>query len=64
MPAPIQDFSGKSVLVTGAGKGIGRAIAKMLSERGASVVAISRTAADLESLRAETGCPHDCCRSC
>lgn len=50
------DFAGKSVAVTGAGKGIGRAIVKMLAGRGASVVAISRTAADLESLAAETGC--------
>ncbi|MDQ6433350.1 SDR family oxidoreductase [Mesorhizobium sp. LHD-90] len=50
------DFSGKSVLVTGAGKGIGRAIAKMLLGRGASVVAVSRSAEDLESLSRETGC--------
>jgi NAD(P)-dependent dehydrogenase (short-subunit alcohol dehydrogenase family) len=50
------DFTGKSVLVTGAGKGIGRAIATMLAERGATVVALSRTASDLESLAAEIGC--------
>ncbi len=50
------NFSGKSVLVTGAGKGIGRSIATMLAERGADVVAISRSAADLDSLREETGC--------
>lgn len=50
------DFQGRSVLVTGAGKGIGRATAKLLSGRGASVVAISRSAADLETLRAEIGC--------
>ena len=49
-------FSGKSVLVTGAGKGIGRAIATMLAERGADVVALSRSAADLDSLRDEIGC--------
>ncbi len=52
----LNGFSDKSVLVTGAGKGIGRAIAKMLAERGARVVAISRTAADLDSLKTETGC--------
>ena len=49
-------FSGKSVLVTGAGKGIGRAIVTMLVGRGAEVVALSRSAGDLESLSAETGC--------
>jgi L-xylulose reductase len=50
------DFQGKRVLVTGAGKGIGRATAVMLASRGAEVVALSRTAADLDSLRAATGC--------
>lgn len=50
------DLSGKTVLVTGAGKGIGRAIAKAAAARGASVVAMTRTAADLESLEAEIGC--------
>lgn len=49
-------FAGKSVLVTGAGKGIGRAIASMLAQRGAEVVALSRTAADMESLANEIGC--------
>lgn len=50
------DLSGKTVLVTGAGKGIGRAIAKAAAARGASVVAMTRTAGDLESLEAEIGC--------
>ncbi|MQT14266.1 SDR family oxidoreductase [Segnochrobactrum spirostomi] len=50
------DLSGKTVLVTGAGKGIGRAIAKAAAARGASVVAVTRTAGDLESLEAEIGC--------
>jgi NAD(P)-dependent dehydrogenase (short-subunit alcohol dehydrogenase family) len=50
------DFQGKSVLVTGAGKGIGRSTAKLLSERGAQVVAMTRTKEDLESLEGETGC--------
>lgn len=48
-------FSGKSVIITGAGKGIGRATAQLLAQRGAEVVAISRTQSDLDSLRAETG---------
>ncbi|ODN67443.1 SDR family oxidoreductase [Methylobrevis pamukkalensis] len=50
------DFSGKSVLVTGAGKGIGRATAKMLAARGAEVIALTRSQDDLDSLAAEIGC--------
>ena len=49
-------LSGKRALVTGAGKGIGREIVAALARRGAAVVALSRSAADLEALRAETGC--------
>lgn len=55
MPEATQDFSGKTVVVTGAGKGIGRSIALMLARRGAGVVAISRSAKDLASLDKETG---------
>jgi L-xylulose reductase len=50
------DFTGKRVLVTGAGKGIGHEIAAYLARSGAEVVAVSRSAADLESLHAEIGC--------
>ncbi len=50
------DLTGKTALVTGAGKGIGRDIAVYLTECGASVVAVSRTQADLDSLRAQIGC--------
>ena len=50
------DFKGKTVIVTGAGKGIGRAIAGMLVERGAHVVALTRSAADVEVLREELHC--------
>ncbi|QDC10019.1 SDR family oxidoreductase [Oceanicola sp. D3] len=49
------DFKGRTAIITGAGKGIGRATAQLLAARGAQVVAIARTAADLESLAAETG---------
>lgn len=48
-------FHGQRILVTGAGKGIGRAIAQRLHADGAHVIAVSRTAADLDALRAEIG---------
>ena len=50
------DFSGRRVLVTGAGKGIGRVTAKILAGEGAEVVALSRSAEDLESLKGEIAC--------
>ncbi len=50
------DFGSKRALVTGAGKGIGREIARHLAACNAEVVALSRTEADLASLRAEIGC--------
>jgi NAD(P)-dependent dehydrogenase (short-subunit alcohol dehydrogenase family) len=43
----VHDFSGKRVLVTGAGKGIGRETAQLLARFGAEVVALGRTVADL-----------------
>ncbi|MFN8375556.1 MAG: glucose 1-dehydrogenase [Anaerolineae bacterium] len=50
------NFKGKRALVTGAGKGIGREIAAVLTECGARVVALSRTREDLDALKAELGC--------
>jgi len=44
---------GRVALVTGAGRGIGRATALLLAERGARVFAVSRTAPELEALAQE-----------
>jgi L-xylulose reductase len=50
------DFKSRRALVTGAGKGIGRAIAVELHRFNAQVVAVSRTQTDLEKLKDEIGC--------
>jgi NAD(P)-dependent dehydrogenase (short-subunit alcohol dehydrogenase family) len=44
---------GRVTVVTGAGRGIGRATAIMLAGRGARVLGVSRTASELESLARE-----------
>jgi 3-oxoacyl-[acyl-carrier protein] reductase len=46
-------LSGKKVIVTGAGKGIGRAVALAIAENGADLCVASRTSADIESLVTE-----------
>ncbi|WMY08880.1 SDR family oxidoreductase [Paraburkholderia phenoliruptrix] len=50
------DFSGRSILVTGASSGIGRATVEMLCACGADIVAAARNANELARLAEETGC--------
>ena len=47
-------LAGKRIVVTGAGRGIGRACAATCARLGAQVIAVARTAADLDSLAAES----------
>jgi NAD(P)-dependent dehydrogenase (short-subunit alcohol dehydrogenase family) len=53
----VPDFrlDGLRAVVTGAGRGIGRGCALALAACGAEVVAVSRTAAELEAVAEETG---------
>jgi NAD(P)-dependent dehydrogenase (short-subunit alcohol dehydrogenase family) len=46
------DFVGKTALITGAGRGIGRAVALGLGAAGARVVLLARTTAQLDETRA------------
>jgi len=48
------DLKNKNALITGAGKGIGKAIAIALAKEGVNVILVSRTQADVDELAAET----------
>jgi NAD(P)-dependent dehydrogenase (short-subunit alcohol dehydrogenase family) len=48
-----KEFSGKSALVTGAGRGIGRGCALALAAGGAKVTVVARNVAELEAVVAE-----------
>jgi 3-oxoacyl-[acyl-carrier protein] reductase len=50
---------GRKALVTGASKGIGQACAEILAEEGCDVVLVSRTAADLDKVRAKIAAEHN-----
>ena len=49
----MQSLKGKTALITGAGKGIGKAVALALAEEGVNVVLVARTAADVEAVAKE-----------
>lgn len=51
----MNDFNGKTILVTGASGGIGGATVRKLAARGADVVAAGREEAGLEKISADTG---------
>lgn len=51
LPPRSQALYGKTVLVTGAGRGIGYSCALACAKAGAEVIAVARTAADLEKLK-------------
>lgn len=51
----MSSFRGRTALVTGGGRGIGRAVAKRLAEGGARVVVMGRTEAEIAAVARETG---------
>jgi len=48
------DLKNKNALITGAGKGIGKAIAIALAKEGVNVILVSRTQTDVDQLATET----------
>jgi 3-oxoacyl-[acyl-carrier protein] reductase len=50
-----KSLKGKTAIVTGASKGIGRGIARRLGEAGLNVLVVSRTIGDAEKVAAEIG---------
>src|SRR5688572_16777074 len=51
----IENFTGKTALVTGSGQGMGRAIATVLAQRGANVVINDVDAASAEATATDLG---------
>ena len=49
----MESLSGKNALVTGAGKGIGKAVAIGLAKEGVNVALLARTASDLQAVADE-----------
>ncbi|MBO9406964.1 SDR family oxidoreductase [Shimia sp. R9_1] len=51
----MSDFSGKTVAITGASRGIGASAARLFAEAGANVVLLARSSGDIEAIAAEIG---------
>ncbi|RME84163.1 MAG: 3-oxoacyl-[acyl-carrier-protein] reductase [Planctomycetota bacterium] len=49
------DFKGKTVVITGASRGIGKAIAQAFAEKGANLVLVARNGEKLEEVKREMG---------
>jgi 3-oxoacyl-[acyl-carrier protein] reductase len=49
----MQSLKGKNALITGAGKGIGKAVALALAAEGVNVILLARTAADIDQVAKE-----------
>ena len=52
------DFTGKKILITGAGRGLGRHLTKAMADAGAEVFALAKDKKQLESLVAESSGVH------
>ena len=59
----LTSIAGRSVIVTGASKGIGKGIARVFANQGAKVLVVARTLADAEACAEQVVVPEDvsCC---
>ncbi len=51
----MSNFSGKTVAITGASRGIGASAARLFAEAGANVALLARSTSDIEAIAAEIG---------
>ena len=61
---PTQRLDGRHAIVTGAGRGIGRAVALALAEAGADVTLFSRSEAELDAVAAEVARARPAAETC